>query len=257
MTPAETPLLQAQGITKRFDGVRALDGVPLDVYAGECVGLIGPNGAGKTTLFDCVTGRIAPNAGEVRFQGRRLDGLSGVGRARLGLARTFQRTELFPGMSVGEHLLVARQSRACRTSVWRDLLGKGRPTAAELRPIATILEMLGLGGDADRPVESLTLGQARLVELGRALACDPVLLFLDEPSSGLDRTETQAMASVLEQMRARSGVTILLIEHDVPLVRQLTSRLYVLEAGRVIAAGPTETVLDDPKVRSAYLGVEA
>jgi branched-chain amino acid transport system ATP-binding protein len=252
--PTEPPLLSAARITKRFAGIRALDQVGLRVEAGECVGLIGPNGAGKTTLFDCLTGRLVPDRGEVRLRDRRLDALSGTERARLGLARTFQRVELFSGMTVGEHLAVAIQARAGRARLWRDLLGRSRPSPDDQERIEAVVDLLGLRDDVDRPVESLTLGQARSVELGRALACDPVLLFLDEPSSGLDRSEARAMAAVLEQLRDRSGVAILLIEHDVPLVRRLAERLYVLDAGRLVAEGPTEQVLDEPEVQTAYLG---
>jgi branched-chain amino acid transport system ATP-binding protein len=248
-------MLSAQGITKRFEGILALDKVQLAVDEGECVGLIGPNGAGKSTLFDCLTGRLVPDSGRMTFQGGPLNGMSGTARARLGLARTFQRMELFTGMTATDHLLVAIQARSGRGRLWRDLLGRGRPSAAERSRAAEIVDMVGLAPCADRPVESLTLGQARLVELGRALACEPALLFLDEPSSGLDRTEADAMASVLERVRAASGMAILLIEHDVPLVRRLASRLYVLDAGRLVASGPAETVLADPEVRTAYLGV--
>ena len=257
MTKTEASLLTAEGVTKRFDGITALHDVPLEVHPGECVGLIGPNGAGKTTLFDCLTGRLRPEAGVVRFRGDRLDGCSGTTRARLGIARTFQRVELFAGMSVADQLLVAIQARSGRARVWRDLLGQGRPTPAEREQAGKITELLGLAAHVDRPVESLTLGQARLVELGRALACDPVLLFLDEPSSGLDRDETQALAVVLEEVRERTGTAILLIEHDVPLVRRLASRLYVLDAGRLVAHGETGEVLARPDVRAAYLGVSA
>jgi branched-chain amino acid transport system ATP-binding protein len=248
------PLLSARGVTKRFDGIRALDDVGLEVHAGECVGLIGPNGAGKSTLFDCLTGRLTPDAGRARFRGEALEGRSGVARARLGLARTFQRVELFAGMTVADHLLVAIQARAGRARVWRDLIGRGRPDPAEVERAEGIAGMVGLAAHVDRPVESLTLGQARLVELGRALACDPVLLFLDEPSSGLDRGEARAMAAVLDEVRRRSGTAILLTEHDVPFVRRLATRLYVLDAGRMLAQGPTDDVLADPAVRAAYLG---
>ena len=260
------PLLSAAGISKQFDGIRALDEVPLTVHNSECVGLIGPNGAGKTTLFDCLTGRVTPDAGEVSFRGRRLDRLSGVARARLGLARTFQRIELFGGMSVADHLQVAIQGRTRRAHLWHDIVDRRRMSRASVRErherghvrhAEAILDMLGLSDDADRPIEALTLGKARLVELGRALACDPVLLFLDEPSSGLDRTEADALGSVLEQVRQDFGVAILLVEHNVPLVRRLATRLYVLDAGRLIAEGPTPQVLGDPKVRTAYLGAEA
>jgi branched-chain amino acid transport system ATP-binding protein len=252
--PGGEPLLEARGITKRFDGIRALSAVDLDVRPGECVGLIGPNGAGKSTFFDCLTGRLVPDAGQVRFRGQLLDGRSGPARARLGMARTFQRSELFAGMTVADHLLVAIQARSGRARVWRDLAGQGRPTAVETRRAEEVLALVGLAGHRDRPVESLTLGQARLVELGRALACDPVLLFLDEPSSGLDRDEAGAVAAVLEGVRDRSGTAILLTEHDVPFVRRLATRLYVLDAGQVLAEGPTGEVLADPAVRAAYLG---
>jgi branched-chain amino acid transport system ATP-binding protein len=249
------PLLSALGITKRFGGIRALDDVRLDVHAGECVGLIGPNGAGKSTFFDCLTGRLAPDSGRVRFRGRPLDRRSGTARSRLGIARTFQRSELFVGMTVADHLLVAMQARSGRARVWRDLIGQGRPSPADVERAATIIDLLGLTSHADRPVESLTLGQTRLVELGRALACEPVLLFLDEPSSGLDRDEAHAVAAVLEGVRDHSGTAILLTEHDVPFVRRLATRLYVLDAGRLLADGPTDEVLADPDVRLAYLGV--
>jgi branched-chain amino acid transport system ATP-binding protein len=251
------PLLASRAVSKRFAGIQALADVSLEVHPGECVGLIGPNGAGKTTLFDCLTGRLAPDGGELWFRGHDLSGLSGTRRARLGLARTFQRVELFSGMSVGDHLSVAAQARSGRARLWRDLLGRGQPTPAERERVEIIVDLLRLGAVVDRPIESLTLGQARLVELGRALACDPVLLFLDEPSSGLDRSEALSLATVLEDVRDRWGITILLIEHDVPLVRRLASRLYVLDAGRLVAHGPTDEVLADPAVQAAYLGVGA
>jgi branched-chain amino acid transport system ATP-binding protein len=250
-------LLSARGITKCFEGIQALDDVPLEVGPGECVGLIGPNGAGKTTLFDCLTGHVEPDEGTVRFRGRKLGKMSGVQRAQMGLARTFQRVEMFPGMTVGEHLMVAVHARSRRSGLWRDLTGRGRVTDDDRRRVEAILSMLGLRDDIDRPVESLPLGKLRLVELGRALACEPVLLLLDEPSSGLDRRESTAMAEVLEEVRERSDVAILLIEHDVPLVRRLADRLEVLDAGRLVAEGPTDEVLANPKVQTAYLGSES
>lgn len=256
------PLLTAAGITKQFNGIRALDGVPLTVYPGECVGLIGPNGAGKTTLFDCLSGRVTADEGEIVFRGRRLDRLSGVARARLGLARTFQRIELFSGMTVADHLVVATEARTSHARLWHDIVDRRRRTytldrTTRYARVDAIIGLLGLNGDAHRPIEALTLGKARLVEVGRALACDPVLLALDEPSSGLDRTEADDLATVLEQVRQHWEVAILLVEHNVPLVRRLARRLYVLDAGRLIAQGPTRDVLDDPSVRSAYLGAEA
>jgi branched-chain amino acid transport system ATP-binding protein len=259
-----TALLAVTGLTKQFDGVHALEGVGLTVRDEESVGLIGPNGAGKTTLFDCISGRLRPDKGEVWFRDHRVNRRSAVARARLGMARTFQRIELFAGMTVADHLLVAIQARRGRARLWRDLLGgealrtmdPGRREHEHARQVEELLELLGLADDAERPIEALTLGQARRVEVGRALASDPLLLLLDEPSSGLDRTETDALAAVLEQVRQRSGVAILLVEHNVPLVRRLTTRLYVLDAGRLIADGETLDVLDDSKVRTAYLGAD-
>jgi branched-chain amino acid transport system ATP-binding protein len=249
------PLLEAVRITKRFAGISALEDVSVDVRAGELVGLIGPNGAGKTTLFDCLSGKLRPDGGDVAFEGRSLVGLPVHRRARLGLARTFQRIELFSGMNVRDHLLVAERARHGGGGFLRDAVGRSHPTADELERCDRMLDLLGLSPDADRPIESLSLGRGRLVELGRALMTEPKLLFLDEPSSGLDRRETHDMGTVLRAVQERSDTAILLVEHDVPMVQRLATRLYVLDAGHLIASGPTREVLDDPAVRAAYLGV--
>ncbi|WP_334142588.1 ABC transporter ATP-binding protein [Rhabdothermincola sp.] len=255
MTTATPPLLDARGITKRFAGIRALDRVDLVVEPGEMVGLIGPNGAGKTTLFNCLYGLLRPDGGRVRFAGQDVTGLPTHRRARLGIARTFQRMELFSGMSVLDHLIVAAQPSSSRLSVLSDLVTRGRPPAEVRDRALEMLAMLGLQAAADRPIEALTLGQGRLVELGRALMTEPRLLFLDEPSSGLDRLETAEVAAVLVRARQERGVTFVLVEHDLNLVRDVTERLHVLDYGTVIASGPTREVLDDPVVREAYLGV--
>jgi branched-chain amino acid transport system ATP-binding protein len=250
-------LLHARDVSKRFSGIAALSGVSLDVEAGEFVGLIGPNGAGKTTFFNCLYGFLKADAGRVLFDGRDLTRTPTYRRARLGLARTFQRTELFAGMTVRDHLLVAEHARTSGVTLWRDLILRGRDTE-EQRDIADeMLTLLGLADDADRPIESLSLGRTRLVELGRALMGRPRLLFLDEPSSGLDRTETDEMARVLTDAQREHGTAVLLIEHDIDLVQMVASRLYVLDYGKLIASGETTTVLDDPDVRHAYLGVTA
>jgi branched-chain amino acid transport system ATP-binding protein len=254
VTAAAPPLLDARGITKRFAGIRALDRVDLVVEPGEMVGLIGPNGAGKTTLFNCLYGLLRPDAGRVRFAGQDVTGLPTHRRARLGIARTFQRMELFTGMSVLDHLIVAAQPATSRLSVLTDLVSRGRPPTEVHDRAVEMLAMLGLQTVADRPIEALTLGQGRLVELGRALMTEPRLLFLDEPSSGLDRLETAEVAAVLVRARRERGVTFVLVEHDLNLVRDVTERLHVLDYGTVIASGPTREVLDDPAVREAYLG---
>jgi len=247
-------LLDAASVTKRFSGLTALDAVTLTVSAGEIVGLIGPNGAGKTTLFNCLYGVIAPDGGRVTFAGHDISSLPVHRRARLGIGRTFQRIELFVGMTVSDHLLVAERARRGDGGLWRDLTNRSKPTDDECARAAATLDLLGLTDVAERPVESLSLGRGRLVELGRALMIEPQLLLLDEPSSGLDHRETDEMADVLDTVRAERGTAILLVEHDVAMVRKVTQRLYVLDFGHVIASGATAEVIADQNVRQAYLG---
>jgi branched-chain amino acid transport system ATP-binding protein len=249
-----SPLLDAEAVTKRFAGITALDRVSLNVSAGELVSLIGPNGAGKTTFFNCLLGILHAESGSITFDGRDLARLPVHRRARLGLARTFQRIELFAGMTVREHLLVAARAHRRRGGLGRDLLGLSGPTADEHADCDAVLDLVGLDEIADSPVESLSLGRGRIVELGRALMCQPRLLFLDEPSSGLDHNETAEMCDVLQIVQSERGTAILLVEHDVPMVERLASRTYVLESGVLIASGPTDEVLSMPVVRAAYLG---
>jgi len=248
-------VLEAIGITVNFGGINALTDVTLDVGAGEAVGLVGPNGAGKTTLFNSLLGLVRPTCGRVVFDGVDLAGLPVYRRARLGIGRTFQRVELFAEMTVREHLLVAERARRGDGGLLKDLLNRGRPRPEEIERADAILELVGIDAVADQPVEALTLGQSRLVELGRALIRDPKLLLLDEPSSGLDVVETNALGNVLLRVQRERGIAILLVEHDLDLVRQVVSRLYVLDFGRVIAAGPCDEVLRDERVINAYVGV--
>jgi branched-chain amino acid transport system ATP-binding protein len=248
------PLLDASGVTVRFAGIRALREVDLQVDAGELVGLIGPNGAGKTTFFNCLTGLLRPDGGRVRFAGQDVSTAPTHRRARLGMARTFQRIELFGGMSARDHLLVGARAHRVRGGVLRDLTLRSRPTSDESDACDETLELLGLTAVADRPIESLSLGQGRLVELGRALMCQPRLLFLDEPSSGLDTAETAEVGDTLVSVNEARGVAILLVEHDLDLVRRVTHRLACLDLGALIADGPTPEVLADPQVRRAYVG---
>ena len=244
-------------MTVRFGGINALTEVSVQVGSGEAVGLVGPNGAGKTTLFNCLLGVVRPNRGSITFDGRDLTRMPTYRRARLGIGRTFQRVELFAGMTVREHLLVAERSRRGDGSLLKDMLNKGRPSADEIAVADETLALLGILGFADHAVEALTLGQSRLVELGRALIGDPRLLLLDEPSSGLDIGETLALARVLADVRAERGAAILLVEHDLDLVRRVVDRLYVLDFGRTIASGTYAEVLREEAVITAYLGVEA
>jgi branched-chain amino acid transport system ATP-binding protein len=188
------------------------------------------------------------------FNGRDITRLPVYKRARLGFGRTFQRVELFTGMTVRDHLLVAERARLGTGRLWKDVLNLANPTAKEQRRAHETLDLLGLLDVADVPIESLSLGRARLVELGRALMTEPLLLLLDEPSSGLDQSETMELVSTLQTVQRQRGTAILLVEHDVEMVQAFASRLYVLDFGVVIASGPTAEVMDDEAVRKAYLG---
>lgn len=247
-------MLQAVGISKHFAGITALSDVSLDVEPGELVGLIGPNGAGKTTFFNCLFGILRPDGGRVMFDGADITALPTFQRARLGFGRTFQRIEVFAGMTVRDHLLVAERARRRDGSLWKDLLNRGGPSKDEQERASATLALLKLEAVADRPIESLSLGIARLVELGRTLMTEPKLLLLDEPSSGLDRSETREIAEMLRDIQKERGTAILLVEHDVEMVQSLANRLFVLDFGTLIASGPTDDVLSNPTVRRAYLG---
>jgi branched-chain amino acid transport system ATP-binding protein len=247
-------LLEATGITKRFSGITALDDVSITVEDGESVGLIGPNGAGKTTFFNCLLGLLRPEHGKVEFAGRDITRLPVYRRSRLGFARTFQRIELFTGMTVRDHLLVAERARLGTGRFWKDVLNLSKPTSDENERTDRTLALLGLEDVSESPVEALSLGRARLVEVGRALMTEAKLLLLDEPSSGLDGHETAALADTLRAVQAERGTAVLLVEHDVEFVRSYSTRLSVLDFGHLIATGPTADVLADDNVRRAYLG---
>ena len=251
---AVATVLDAQGVTKAFAGIVALDDVSLQVEAGERVGLIGPNGAGKTTFFNCSLGLLRPDRGRVQLGGQDISGLPVHARARLGIGRTFQRIELFTESTVREHLLIAERTRRGDGRLWKDLLGRGRPRPDEIARCDEVLELLGLADLADEPIERLSLGKGRLVEVGRALMTDPKLLLLDEPSSGLDRDETAHLARTLREVQSEKGFAILLVEHDVELVSSFTERAYVLDFGCLIASGRTPDVMASDEVRAAYFG---
>jgi branched-chain amino acid transport system ATP-binding protein len=246
--------LSVRGLRKRFAGIVALDDVSVDIDKGERVGLIGPNGAGKTTFFNCMLGMLSIDRGTVELDGRDVTGLSVSQRARLGIGRTFQRIELFPDSTVRDHLFIAERVRRGNGRLWKDALGLGRPRGDELARCDEVLELLGLGPMAGEPIERLSLGQCRLVEVGRALMTEPKVLLLDEPSSGLDRAETTRLARTLRDVQGERGFAILLVEHDVELVAGFTTRCYVLDFGRIIVEGPVHDVLTSAEVRSAYLG---
>ena len=253
------PRLECRGVTVRFGGLVALDDVDLVVPTTTIVGLVGPNGAGKSTLFNVVSGLSHPSAGRVLLNGEDVTHASPRLRAGLGVAQTFQQPELFVGLTVKEHLVLAYRVRHARARVWSDMLTMGsfRPANEdEQTSVEGLLELLGLGAMADRPALGLPLGWARLVELGRALATSPTVLLLDEPSAGMDFSESEQFESSLLSVARERGISVLLVEHDVELVMRMCSTVYVLDFGILIASGSPDEVRTNPKVRAAYLGEE-
>ena len=243
--------LEAEHITVRFGGLVAVDDVSVRADLGEVVGIIGPNGAGKTTLFGAIAGTVRPERGTVRLGGRDLTRWPSHKRARHGLGRTFQRLEVFGSLTVRENLAYATEAAALGASPLR-LLSRHRHRRMDL--VEASLEELGLRDVAEERAADLPPGLARLVELGRALCAQPSMLLLDEPSSGLDRTETAALAAhVVDAARTRD-LGIVLIEHDMTTVLSICQRLYVLDFGACIAEGPTAEVARRREVRDAYLG---
>jgi ABC-type branched-subunit amino acid transport system ATPase component len=249
-------LLDAQGITVRFGGIVALDDVDFRADESVITGLVGPNGAGKTTLFGVLSGLLRPRSGRVELAGTDVTGASPQRRTRIGLARTFQRLELFGEMTVREHLVVAHRVNQRRDRMLvRDLLGLGnRPTSDEDDTIDGILALLGLDSVAEEPVVLLPLGTGRIVEIARALATGPRIVLLDEPTSGLDVHETEQVADALRSARDQRGVAFVMVEHDVELVLQLSEAITVLDFGRVIAQGSPSEIRASADVQAAYLG---
>jgi branched-chain amino acid transport system ATP-binding protein len=231
------PLLEVDEVTKRFGGILALDGVSFDVAAGEIVGLIGPNGAGKTTAFNLITRLYAPDSGDVRFDGESLRRTPPHRVIRRGIARTFQNVELFPTMTVRENVLLGAHARR-----------SGR-TADEL------VDYVGLSDVSGRVVAGLPFGTLKRVELARSLASAPTLLLLDEPAGGLNHEEVLELGTFIRRMKHDFDLAILVVEHHMELVMGLADRLFVLDFGRVIAAGTPPEVQSSPAVVEAYLGV--
>jgi ABC-type branched-subunit amino acid transport system ATPase component len=250
-------LLSARGVSVRFGGLQALADVSVDVPPGAIVGLVGPNGAGKSTLFGVLCGLQKPAAGRVWLFGKEVTSASPQARARLGLARTFQHPELFHGLTVREHLILAYRVRRARSRLWKDaftLASLRRPDQAESDRVDSLIERLSLEEVAHQLVDGLPLGTSRLIEVGRALATSPPIVLLDEPLSGLDVDEASRLASVLEDIVKNEGVSLLLVEHDVGMVLRLASRIYVLDFGQLIASGTPDEVRNNSRVREAYLG---
>ena len=252
---AENSLLEIKKMSKKFGGVSAMDDVSLDIQEGTIAGLIGPNGAGKTTIFHAITGFLRKSAGQVEFENQELTHLKPHQIAEKGIVRTFQITSLFPNLSVLENIRTGHHLEEKET-LWDVVFNTGRKRSVEEETLARTLEILkfiGLEEKKEVMANNLPYGEQRLLEIGIALAANPKLLLLDEPSAGLNDTETQGMKELIKKMRARS-ITILLVEHDMKLVMGISDRIIVLNFGKKIATGTPEEIRGNPEVIKAYLG---
>jgi branched-chain amino acid transport system ATP-binding protein len=246
-------ILETESLTKRFGELTAVDGVDLAVERGEFRSVIGPNGAGKTTLFNCVTGALSPSAGTVRFDGEDVTGLPPHERVRRGLGRSFQITNLFGGLSVRENVRLAAQSVFDAGMPTREEMLRDKESFGEINErAADVLERVGLADRAGERAETLAHGDQRRLEIGVVLATDPELVLLDEPTAGMGTEETRTTIDLVEDVLADR--TLVLIEHDIDVVMELSDRVTVLARGQVLAEGDPAEIAADEDVREAYLG---
>ena len=256
---AAEPLLEARGVAVSFGGIRAIDLVDLHVQPGEILGLIGPNGAGKTTLFDVLSGFVVPSQGRVILGGFDVTTLSPDARARMGLGRSFQDARIFPSLTVAENLAHALERHLPIRDHAAAALGLPAMRAQEddiAWAVDDLVDLVGLRAFRDKFVSELSTGSRRVVDIAMAMAHDPAVLILDEPSSGIAQRETEALGPLLTHIRDQTGCAMLVIEHDMPLIAAVSDRMMALEQGRVIAEGTPQQVLDDPLVIASYLGTD-
>ncbi|HEL1720275.1 TPA: ABC transporter ATP-binding protein [Streptococcus suis] len=252
-------LLEVKDLTKNFGGLTAVGDVTMELHEGELVGLIGPNGAGKTTLFNLLTGVYEPSEGTISLAGTILNGKAPSKIASLGLGRTFQNIRLFKNMTVLENVLIGLGNHGKSevfASFFRLPAFYKNEEALKTKAIE-LLKIFDLDGDADTLAKNLPYGQQRRLEIVRALATEPKILFLDEPAAGMNPQETAELTQLIRKIKEEFGITIILIEHDMSLVMEVTERIYVLEYGRLIAHGTPEEIRNNKRVIEAYLGGEA
>jgi ABC-type branched-subunit amino acid transport system ATPase component len=250
---AALPLLDARGLRKTYGGINAVTDVSLHVRTGETLGLIGPNGAGKTTTFELLAGFVTPDGGSVRFDGEDVTELSPEARAQLGLIRSFQDASLFPTLTVIECVQLALE-RIEPTHLMTSLLGFKGAEARKAGEAAELIAWMGLERYRSSQIQELSTGTRRITELACLVALQPRLLLLDEPSSGIAQRETEALGGLLRRLKDELDLTLVIIEHDIPLIVDLADRIVCMADGSVLAEGPPDLIRNDPAVVEAYLG---